>query len=538
MSQDIATYLAVAAAERPSQPAVISPGGQLSYSELEEQSNRCARGLQRAGIQPGMRTILMVRPGIEFVILAFALIKSGAVLVLVDPGIGRLNLRKCLDESKAEAFIGIPLAQAARVALGWARRTVRIAVTVGRFPFVGISFKEVMRLGAESTASSPAPGANPGDPAAVVFTSGSTGPPKGVVYTHGMFAAQACLMRDHFEIHPGEVDLATFPLFALFDPVWKATTVFPTMDFTRPGRVDAENIIDPIRRYGVTHMFGSPALLNRVETYCRERNVRLKGLKRILSAGAPVPPRLIRFFSGLLDAPADIHTPYGATEALPVCSISGREVLEIGGPEQGKGVCVGRPLPGVQVAVIEISEDPVPQWRDDLVRDPGQIGELVVWGPNVSARYFENPEADRRAKIRGPGGEVRHRMGDVGYLDEGGRVWFCGRKSHRVITATGTLFSVPCEGIFNQHPEVYRTALVGVGPAPRQHAVLCVELENKKAWKGSPRLRHELLSLGAKHAHTRGIQTLLFHPSFPVDARHNSKIFREKLAVWAGEQLR
>jgi acyl-CoA synthetase (AMP-forming)/AMP-acid ligase II len=189
----------------------------------------------------------------------------------------------------------------------------------------------------------------------------------------------------------------------------------------------------------------------------------------------------------------------------------------------------------VELAVIEITDEPIPTWSDDLRVPTGTIGELVVWGPNVSRAYWGRPEADRMAKIQGGKEEIRHRMGDVGYLDPEGRVWFCGRKAQRVLTSSGTLFTVPCEGIFDAHPRVYRSALVGVGKAPDQRPVLCVEVE---AGAGkSEALKREILQLGAVHAQTREIKDLLFHPSFPVDVRHNAKIGRERLARWAGKRV-
>ncbi len=536
---NIAACLSQLAAEQPSHPALISPSGVLTFGELEKRSNCCAQGLGQIGIQPGTRTVVMVTPGVEFLVLAFALMKINAVLVLVDPGMGWHNLGKCLAESKPKAFIGLPLAQMARIFFGWGRRTVQICLTVGRFrPCRGYTLARVMQLGGDNPGFTPVPSLRE-DPAAIVFTSGSTGTPKGVVYTHGMFSSQVALLRDSFQIEAGEIDLATFPLFALFDPALGVTTVFPEMDFTRPAQVDPRQIITPIQKYKVTHMFASPALLDRVARYGERHGIKLPTLRRVLSAGAPVAAKVLRRFSSLLQEDAEIHTPYGATEALPVCSITGRELSEANNTRPGQGVCVGRPLPGVHLSLIRIDDGPIKIWSDDLLVSPGEIGELVVWGSNVSREYFGRPEANDLAKIQGPEGEIRHRMGDLGFLDEGGRVWFCGRKSQRVITPQGTLFTVACEGIFNEHPKVYRSALVGVGPSPKQRPVLCVELEEEEKKKGkvSPQLMQEILDLGALHPHTKEIQTLLFHPSFPVDVRHNAKIFREKLARWATEKV-
>ncbi|MDP3283289.1 MAG: peptide synthase, partial [Desulfobacterales bacterium] len=112
-----------------------------------------------------------------------------------------------------------------------------------------------------------------------------------------------------------------------------------------------------------------------------------------------------------------------------------------------------------------------------------------------------------------------------------------GRKSHRVITPDGTLFTIPCEAIFNNHPGVFRSALVGIGKKPNQRPVICIETEGEvKTDKG--KLEKELLAIAVKHELTKDIKTILFHKSFPVDIRHNSKIFREKLAAWAENRIK
>ena len=347
-------------------------------------------------------------------------------------------------------------------------------------------------------------------------------------------------LRRVYGIAPGERDLPTFPLFALFAPALGMTAVIPEMDFTRPGSVNPRRIIAAIHDHGVTTMFGSPALIDRVGRYGAAHGVKLPTLKRVISAGAPVPAQVLERFTSLLASGVEVFTPYGATEALPVCSIGSSEILgeTRAITEAGGGVCIGRPVEGVRLEVVEVSDGPLPYWHEELKLPAGKIGEIVVQGPQVTRGYYGRPEADRLAKIADPAsGGFFHRMGDLGGVDEEGRVWFCGRKSHRVETADGPLYTIPCEAVFNTHPQVRRTALVGVGERGAQQPVLCVELE-KGARADEAQLRQELLTLGSGHIHTQGIDTILFHPAFPVDIRHNAKIFREKLARWAAGKVK
>ena len=513
---------------------MISRRHRLTFSELESYSNLCASALFRAGIRKGMRTVVMLRPGKDFLAVCFALMKLGAVMVLVDPGMGRNHLGKCLEQASPEAFIGVPLAQFARGVLGWASGTLGIKISVGWPGWGANPLRSLFEPDAGGASVQPE-AVRPEDPAAIAFTSGSTGLSKGVVYTHSMFEAQYQQLRDEYGIQPGEVDLATFPLFALFDPALGMTTVFPEMDFSRPGRVHAPDIIEAIQTHRVTHMFGSPALLTRVVDHYGDSPPCLDSVRRVLTAGAPVSRRVLQGFGEFL-AGGEIFTPYGATEALPVSSIASSELLWLRGSGGAKGVCVGRPIKGVDVHIIQISEEPFDMLTEDLLLRSGETGELVVAGPNVSMEYFGRPQANRLSKLRLRDGRTGHRMGDLGYFDNQGRIWFCGRKSHRVITPRGVLFSVPTEGIFNQHPQVRRTALVGVGQAPDQTPVLCVELAAGKR-RTKEGIRDELLEIAAQNEGTSQISNVLFHKSFPVDVRHNSKIFREQLALWAADRI-
>jgi acyl-CoA synthetase (AMP-forming)/AMP-acid ligase II len=482
----------------------------------------------------------MVKPGPEFFALTFALFKVGAVPILVDPGMGMKNLRQCLAEAEPQAFIGIPKAHIARILFGWGKKTLRTFITVGRRIFwQGTTLSELIDHDECDLPFHPAP-TECDDTAAILFTSGSTGSPKGAVYSHGNFSAQVQALRSLYSIQPGEIDLPTFPLFALFAPALGMTAVIPDMDFTRPGSVNPRTIISVIKSYGVTTMFGSPALINRVGRYGAEKGITLPTLKRVISAGAPVSAAVLERFTRMLNPGVEIFTPYGSTEALPVCSIGSSEILGETRTvtDAGGGVCVGRPVEGVRLEIIRISDEPIPVWDDSLLLPVGMIGEIVVQGSQVTRCYLNRPESDRLAKIDDPAsGGFFHRMGDLGGMDEKGRVWFCGRKSHRVETTDGPCYTIPCEAVFNTHPLVLRTALVGVGEQGAQLPVLCVELEKNTA-ADEPTVRQELLAIGDSHVHTHAITTILFHPAFPVDIRHNAKIFREKLAVWAAGRLK
>ncbi len=503
----------------------------LSFGELDRRSDRIAHALVSVGIVEGTRTVLMVKPSPEFFALTFAMLKVGAIPVMVDPGMGVRNLGTCLAEAEPEAFIGIPKAHVARTILGWGRRTIRTTIMVGpRVP--GMLALSTLEARAPST---PYPTLQP-DPeqtAAILFTSGSTGVPKGTITPFGVFAAQVELLRACFGIEPGERDLSTFPLFALFGPALGMASIVPDMDASRPADADPRALLDALTQYRCTNMFASPALVDKLGRHCAAQGVKLSSLRRAISAGAPASIPSVERFAALLPEGAEVYTPYGATEALPVSVIGSGTILSRTRTrtEQGAGVCVGKPAPGIDVAIVPITDDPIPQWSDDLALPPNAIGEIVVKGPVVTPGYYNRAQSTALAKIR-DGATLRHRMGDVGYLDDDGNLWMCGRKAHRVELPDGPRFTIPCEAPFNAHPAVFRSALVGARRGDRTIPVLCVELE-----KGASIDREELLAIARAHPHTACIETFLFHPRFPVDVRHNSKIFREQLAIWAQEQL-
>jgi len=515
----------------------------ISFADLEQQSNRIALGIQQLGIHPGVRMALMVPPGINFVAYVFGLFKAGVVIILIDPGMGRKNMIHCLAAARPEGIVGIPKAQLARTIFRSKFSGCKTNVVVdGFFPFCHRASKFAQLDGSSFRPIE----MSQEDPAAIIFTTGSTGPPKGVLYRHRNFIQQSKQIRDYFQITPGGTDVSGFPLFALFNTAMGTTTVFPEMDATRPAEVYPPNIIDAVNQFQANQSFGSPALWNTVSNYCEHHEIHLPSIKRILSAGAPVPPVVLERIKKIIAPDGDAFTPYGATEALPVACNSASVVLNETAckTNRGGGTCVGSRFSGIDWKVIQISDEPIADIREAVAVENGKVGELIVRGPVVTDQYVTRVEANAEHKINDDsiqnGPKFWHRMGDVGYLDSEDRFWFCGRKSHRVQTAQGVMFTVPCEAIINTHKKVYRSALVGVGNPGQQVPVLIAE-PHRDDWPESENERQKLIdeiqSISKQHWQTDSIEHFLLHQSLPVDIRHNSKIFREQLRPWAADRI-
>jgi olefin beta-lactone synthetase len=528
-----------------------------TFADLDADVTRIARGLAAWAVPPGTPQALLVRPGIDFVALVFALLRAGMVAVLIDPGMGRRNVLGRLAEVEPEGFIALPTAQALRAVL---RRRFPLAkwnVTVGhRWGWGGVTLDKLRMLDARCSmldkinqhpASSIKHQASPDFPAAIIFTSGSTGPAKGVLYTHRMFDTQVSEIQAMYNIEAGGIDLSCFPLFALFNAAMGMTTVLPDMDFSRPATANPHKLLTAANDWQATQAFASPAVWYKLVMHSLKFVTHVPSLRQIFSCGAPVPPEVLESTLALATADAQMHTPYGATECLPISTIEAVEVLSetAAKTNDGAGVCVGRKFESIDWRIIRISDKPIAT-IDDIEELPvGEIGELIVRGPQASPAYVTRTECNELFKIADCGLRIAdsntqseipswHRTGDVGYLDDHGRFWYCGRKAERVETTKGPLYTECVEAIFNTHPAVRRSALVGIGARGRQTPVIVIERSD--GWK-SENWDRELLQLAAAHPAARFIRHLLVHPSLPVDPRHNAKINREALAEWAANRL-
>lgn len=504
----------------------------LSFAELAAEVNGWQADLENRGVKSGDRVLVMVKPGLPLIAAAFALFQLGAVPVVIDPGMGMKNFLACVARSRPRVLLGIPLARVVSRIYRKAFATVEV-----RVPASGSPTARVRPAISPATVVHTAP-RDPGDLAAVLFTSGSTGAPKGVCYTHGMFDAQVELIRTTYNIQPGEIDLPMLPVFALFNPALGMTTIVPEIDPSHPARVDPTKIVQAILQEKVTSSFGSPTLWRKIAVHCHNERIALPSMKRVLCAGAPVPPDLWDLMTPVLPH-GTLHSPYGATESLPVSSVSAREVLAgtAVATQHGAGTCVGFPLPANSVKIIAITDAPIASLANVQELPRGKIGEIIVAGPTVTHAYDALPEATSAAKIRdGATGAIWHRLGDAGYLAEDGRLWFCGRKAERVESIDGVLHTEQVEPIFNVHPDVNRCALIGIGERGRQRLALVVEpltMDYVRTSSDCRRFARELREIAKRFPHTEAIRVFYFREKFPVDVRHNAKIHRLTLANWA-----
>lgn len=501
-----------------------------TFREFEERSNQFANRFLKLGIKPGMRVLLFVKPCLDFSVITFALFKAGAVPVLIDPGMGLPNLFNSVKQVRPEALVSIGLVH-------WMRRfkseyftNVKVKISLSR---VGGSTHYLYdNLETESKIFTPHD-VSMTDFAAILFTSGGTGIPKGVLYTHGILNAQTDALKEMFSLDETKTDLPGFPLFALFTLAMGMTSVIPEMDPTKPAQCDPGKIVKNIQDHNITFVAGSPAIWEKVGKYCVEKKLKLPTVRQVVMFGAPVRAEIHQMFKKVLDQ-GDTFTPYGATECLPVSLISGTEVLKTHLPKmlRGFGTCIGKAVRGVTIKIIKTSDIP----EESLLELPqGEIGEIAVQGLQVTPGYFDMIEETSKAKVI-QDGKLWHRMGDVGWLDEDQNLWFLGRKGHRVETPLTTYYSIQMESIFNQHPKIRRSALVKLTVNNQVVPGLVIERHDKET-KMTEAFMRELLVMRDSEEFTKDIQKFFLHSGFPVDVRHNIKIDRTKLSSWAQEQM-
>lgn len=513
----------------------INPPRSLSWAQLGDQVNALAAGLRQIGVQPGTRVNLLVPPGIELTSLIYACLRLGAVIVVADAGLGTKGLGRAIRGAGPDFLIGIDRALTGAKLLGWPG--TRIAVNdmpAAKRKLLGVTHTvgELLEAGKAThpVAADFTPAAPDAD-AAVLFTSGSTGPAKGVVYTHRQLAAMRDTLMQTYDLKAGSALVAGFAPFALLGPALGATSVTPDMDVTAPRTLTASALADAAAAVNATAVFASPAALANVlqtqqELTAQQRKA-LDEVALLLSAGAPIPEPLLGRVQELVPH-ATVHTPYGMTEALPVTDIDLESIRRAG---QGNGVCVGTVVAGAEVAVAPLSQDGHP--GNEPVNTTQVTGEILVRAPHVKDRY-DRLWITEELSTSIPGW---HRTGDVGHFDDEGRLWVEGRLGHVLHTADGPVTPVAGEHAAESVAGAGRAALVGVGPEGTQAAVVVMETTPpaRKAGPAASDLARAVRA--AVSAVGVDVAAVLVVPELPTDIRHNSKIDRTALAAWATRTL-
>ena len=512
------------------------PKAVITFSELDADVNRVAAGLADLGVEKGDRVALLVPPGIDVAICVYACWRVGAVVVVADAGLGVRGLTRALTSANPVYVIAIPRALAAARTLRWPG--IRISsepMPRARRRILGVTATlDDVRQRGEGRPVPPPPA--PCDQAAIGFTSGATGPAKGVTYRHHQMQAQRDALVDLFDIGPDDRLVAAFGPFALYGPAMGIPSVVPDMEVTSPGSLTADALAAAVRSVDATLVFASPAALRNVVATATEMSTEaadsMKDVRLLMSAGAPVPAAILRSVSDLLPA-AEAHTPYGMTEVLPVADISLAGIEEAG---SGDGVCVGYPLRSVEIVI-----DPLAAAIDGfsgaepanarLTDDPNVVGEVCIRAPHMRDGYDKLWMTEHAASQP----EGWHRSGDVGHLDEQGRLWIEGRMGHIVTTPDGPVTPIGIEHAVEDAPHVEHAAVVGVGPVGAQEVVVVAV---PSAGTTRPGLADEALSdIVRAQASEIDIAAVLVAPRLPVDKRHNSKINRTRIARWADRVL-
>lgn len=521
----------------PRSPAVIEPlflpdmvrYGQASFQDLASRINKYQRGLLELGMRVGDRVLMLVPPGIDFLALSYAVMGRGAIPIFVDPGIGKEALFACVKHINPDVLIGSARAQLLRLKRAEIMPNLRFYLTVSDWIWTGGPNLNYLKR----FSSKPLPAESASSASLIAFTSGATGAPKGVVFTNDMLREQLRIFREVFGIAEQKRDLPLLPIFSLFQLANGVCSVIPPIDPSRPLSLSAERVLKVVHDLGVSYSFGSPTLWNKIAEYCVRSGEDLGQIEKIFMAGAPVSESVLERVKEVLPD-GEVFTPYGATEALPVSLVSATEIKgkKLRPADGGElGTYVGQSIDGVSIKVIPPHEGKLESFSEC---GSFEIGEVIVSGKNVSPEYFENPEANELGKIHLRDDTIWHRMGDVGYLDDEGHLYYCGRKAHAVKAPSRTYYSIPVERIFNEHPKVKRSALVSLGENAEPGVV--IEPFPQHFPDGEParsEFLKEIEALAAENELTNKIQWFFLHPSFPVDARHNAKIFRDKLSAWA-----
>ncbi|MBD67134.1 MAG: hypothetical protein CME62_18180 [Halobacteriovoraceae bacterium] len=484
-----------------------------TFIELEQRINALAYKLTELGVKPQDKVLFFIKPNLDFCAITFALFRVGAIPVFIDPGMKKKYFFRCLKELNPEVLIGIPKALMMSQLFFPYFKSIKLKIASTEKSFLGKPLLENLKI---STQSYPPYHAKNHELAAILYTSGGTGKPKGVEYTHDIFISQTQMLQKEFSLTSDDCDIPGFPLFSFFTLSMGMTSVIPHMDAAKPAQANPKYLYQNIKDNKASFVAGSPAIWSLLAEYCYKYNLTLPSVKYMVMFGAPVDKKIHEYFAKILPH-GTTFTPYGATECLPVANISGKELLSglFEKTKEGAGICIGKPLAGVEVAVVKMNEEKV-------VELDSSIGEIIVHSPNVTRAYYQDKESTEASKLIYKD-KLWHRMGDMGYFDQEKKLWFCGRLKHAFEFQGHKVYPVQIEQILNQHPKIQRCALV-YSHKLKQPCLFIVVTKNVQL------LKAEVFSFIKEKQLDYLVKNIRFVSALPVDTRHNIKIDRIKLA--------
>jgi olefin beta-lactone synthetase len=500
----------------------------LSFKNLHIRSLSIATILQNDGIKRNDHVLIFIPPSLELMSCLFALLKIGAVAIFIDPGVGKKQLLNCIKICKPSAMIGVKSIHLLRMIYRTCFSTIKKNYSFSKYNLPGIK---------NLTPSTPARkfthDINSNDNAAIVFTSGGTGNPKGVVYTHKMFCTQINLLQKEFALNSEDIDYSCFPLFSFLIVTMGITTIIPNMDPRKPANCNPQKITNDLIFHNISFASGSPAIWERIANYCQYNSITFPKLRSILMFGAPVNPSLLKKLTPLVPN-GDIFTPYGATESLPICNISAKEILSstANKTDTGAGTCIGKPLEEKNVKIIKQTTAAINNFSELTLLADYQIGEIIVTGEQVTQKYLNNQHANLISKIKKEN-KIWHRLGDVGYFDSLGRIWFCGRSSHVIKINKQLIYPIKIESIFNNNSMIKRSALIKIITSNKSHLTLIIERYDKSKrlyFNKKTNFISQLLKINSCLKKENQITKFFLSKKLPLDRRHNIKIDRIKLS--------
>jgi long-chain acyl-CoA synthetase len=428
-NQNLATILTETAASHGDRTALKLDDNEVSYTQLEDGSARAAGLLRAKGIAPGDRVAVMLPNVPYFAILYFGILRAGAVVVPLNPRYGGSEVAYHVGDSDAKLlFAWHQFSDAAEKGAG-EQGIEMIPVEPGKFE----------KLLSDAEPHAEVEPREDQDPAVILYTSGTTGRPKGAVLTHGNIAKSTAVATTLVEMSEDDVILGALPFFHVFGQACglnSATKLGACVSLIP--KFSAEATLEAIQRDGVTVFEGVPTMYGAVLNFDGRERYDTSSLRVGIAGGQAMPVEVMEKFEAAFDI--EVLEGYGLSETCAVGTFNY--------PGARKPGSIGKPVEGIEVKIVDDDRKEVPQ---------GDIGEIAIKGPNVMREYWNKAEATEKDLLDG-----WFHTGDMGHIDEDGYVFIDDRKKDMIIRGGENVYPREIEEVLYQYDGVEEVAVIGV----------------------------------------------------------------------------